>query len=148
MGRFLGCHRASELFGRHENLFSAFYRNHPRHHLPGYRQRGAVAITLLLFLFVNQGQLVAESGCELRRFHQHLLDMLVASLSAACWRKPRIGRSTKAQNPGGAGANPCKLRRQPTFLLKYGRPLRMHNFSFMTGPSACGSGLAFLTNSA
>ena len=80
MGRFLGCRRASEFFGRHKILFSAFDRNHPGHHLPGYCQCGAVAIASLHFLFVDQGQFMAVSRCQLRRFHQHLLDMLVALL--------------------------------------------------------------------
>jgi hypothetical protein len=78
MGRFLGCHCASAVLGRHEILFSAFDRNHPGHHLPGYCQRGAVAIAPLFFLLVDQAQFMAVSRCQLRRFHQHLLDMFVA----------------------------------------------------------------------
>jgi transposase len=45
MGRFLGRRRTSEFLGRHEILFSAFYCNHPGHHLPGNCQCGAVAMT-------------------------------------------------------------------------------------------------------
>src|ERR1700733_7840857 len=50
LGRLLGCHRGSEFLGRHEVLFSAFDRNQPSHHLPGYSQRCAVTIASLFFL--------------------------------------------------------------------------------------------------
>jgi hypothetical protein len=36
LGRFLGCRCVSELFRRHEVLFSAFHREDPADQLPGY----------------------------------------------------------------------------------------------------------------
>ena len=39
-----------------------------------------------------------------------------------------IGRGTKAQNPGGAGAKPPQAAPAPTLLLRCGRPLIMHTF--------------------
>jgi len=80
MGRFLGCRCTSEFLGRYEILFSAFYCNHPGHHLPGNCQCGAVAIASLHFLLVNQGQFMAVSWCQLRRFDQYLLNVFVALL--------------------------------------------------------------------
>ena len=73
-------HCASEFLRRHKVLSSAFDRDQPRDHLPGYGQRGTVAIASLLFLFVDQGQLVALPGCQLRTFDQHLLDVLAERL--------------------------------------------------------------------
>ena len=42
MGRFLGCRRASELFGEHEILLPAFDREQIGNYLPCYREGGAV----------------------------------------------------------------------------------------------------------
>ena len=78
MGRFLGCRRASELFGGHKILLSAFDCEQIGNNLPCHREGGAIAITSLHLLFVNQGQLVALSRGELCGFHQHMLDVFVA----------------------------------------------------------------------
>ena len=46
MGRFLGCHRASELVGGHEILLSAFDREQVGNDLSRYHESGAVGITI------------------------------------------------------------------------------------------------------
>ena len=82
MGRFLGCRRrASELLGGHEVLLSAFYRKQIGNDLPCHREGGAVAIASLHLFFVDQSQLVALSGSELRCLDQHMLNVFVANKS-------------------------------------------------------------------
>ncbi len=49
-------------------------------------QRGAIAIALLLFSFVDQGTL----GSQLRGLNQHLLDVLVRVNALASHRLPNI----------------------------------------------------------
>lgn len=61
LGRLLGCDRGSELFGRHEILFSAFYSQQPGDHFPCDGQRGPIAIAALHLLFLDQGQFRAPS---------------------------------------------------------------------------------------
>jgi hypothetical protein len=43
-------------------------------------------------------------------------------LSSVCWHRARIGRGTKAQNPGGAGAKPLHHS-----LLPLRKPASSHN---------------------
>src|SRR5216683_4367390 len=43
-------------------------------------------------------------------------------LSSVCWHRARIGRGTKAQNPGGAGAKPLRHS-----LLPLRKPASSHN---------------------
>ncbi len=43
-------------------------------------------------------------------------------LSSVCWHRARIGRGTKAQNPGGAGQSPCATA---CFRSESRRPLIM-----------------------
>jgi hypothetical protein len=45
-------------------------------------QRRSIGISFLLFSFIDQGQIMILSGCQLRGFHQHTLDMLVALLES------------------------------------------------------------------
>lgn len=53
-------------------------------------------------------------------------------LSAVCRQKARIGRGTKALNPGGAGAKPPPAAPAPKLLLMYGRSLIMHRQGCVT----------------
>jgi hypothetical protein len=46
---------------------------------------------------------------------------------------PASGEAPRRKILGVRGQSPRRLRRRPTFLLKHGRPLIMHNFSVMTG---------------
>ncbi len=48
-----------------------------RHHLPSYGQRRSIGIPFLFFSFVDQGQIMILSGCQLRGFHQYTMDMFV-----------------------------------------------------------------------
>ena len=58
----------------------AIYGQQIRHHLPCHGQRGSVAVVLLLLLFVDHGQLRAQSGRRLRSLHQNALDVFVSLL--------------------------------------------------------------------
>jgi len=48
------------------------------HHLASNGQRRSIGISSLLFSSIDQGQSVILPGCQLRRFHQHALNMFVA----------------------------------------------------------------------
>src|SRR4029077_20647135 len=49
-----------------------------RHHFSSYGERRSIGIPLLFLSFIDQGQIMILSGCQLRGFHQHTLDMFGA----------------------------------------------------------------------
>jgi len=59
---------------------TAIDRHQIRDQLPGYGQRRAIGITLLLFLVIQHGQRRAVAWGHLRRFDQCRLQMFVALL--------------------------------------------------------------------
>jgi len=75
--RLLG-RRSLVIFCGHEVPFFPIYGEQIRDHLSSYGQSRSIGIPFLLFCFVDQSQVVILSGRQLRGFHQHPLDMLVA----------------------------------------------------------------------
>src|SRR5258705_4467612 len=72
------CCPSLSFFCRHEISLLPIYGEQIGHHLAGYGEGGPVTVSFLHLFFMNQGQLVALSRRQLRSFHQHVLDMLVA----------------------------------------------------------------------
>src|SRR5256884_854496 len=75
--RFLGRY-APRICERYEIALPPINGEQISHHLPSHRQRRSIGISFLLFSFIDQGQIMILSGCQLRGFHQHTLDMFVA----------------------------------------------------------------------
>src|SRR5439155_514461 len=75
--RFLGRY-APRICERYEIALPPIHGEQISHHLPSYGQRRSIGISFLLFSFIDQGQIMILSGCQLRGFHQHTLDMFVA----------------------------------------------------------------------
>src|SRR5438445_1117840 len=75
--RFLGRY-APRICERYEIALPPIHGEQISHHLPSHRQRRSIGISFLLFSFIDQGQIMILSGCQLRGFHQHTLDMFVA----------------------------------------------------------------------
>src|SRR5256886_14088032 len=75
--RFLGRY-APRICERYEIALPPINGEQISHHLPSYGQRRSIGISFLLFSFIDQGQIMILSGCQLRGFHQHTLDMFVA----------------------------------------------------------------------
>jgi hypothetical protein len=54
--------RCAAVFCRYKLAFPPIHGKQIGHHLPGYGQRRSVSVPLLLFLFMDQGQLMVLSG--------------------------------------------------------------------------------------
>src|SRR5438445_3865568 len=80
------CRRAPGICEPYEVAFSAIHGEQIRDHLSSYGQRRSIRISLLLLSFIDQGQIMILSGCQLRGFHQHTLNMLVALFGKRCAR--------------------------------------------------------------
>jgi hypothetical protein len=63
---------------RYEVALPSIHGEQIRHHFPSYGQRRSIGISLLFLSFIDQGQIMILSRCQLRGFHQHTLDMFVA----------------------------------------------------------------------
>src|SRR5215472_16134539 len=72
------------IFERYELALSSINGEQMRHHLPSYGKCGSIGIPLLLFLFIDQSQIVILLGCQFRGFYQNPLNMLVALFGKRC----------------------------------------------------------------
>ena len=66
--RFLG-RRAPGICERYEIALPPINGEQISYHLPSYGQRRSIGISFLLFSFIDQGQIMILSGCQLRGFH-------------------------------------------------------------------------------
>jgi hypothetical protein len=60
---------AALLFDRHKRPLPAINRQEIGHHLAGDRSGRTIGILFLSFFFIEEGQFVAVSRSQLRRFH-------------------------------------------------------------------------------
>jgi hypothetical protein len=63
---------------RYEFALPAIHSEQIRHHLPSYGKCGSIGIPLLLFLFIDQSQVVILLRRQFCGFYQNPLNMLVA----------------------------------------------------------------------
>jgi len=71
--------RAPVLLCRYKVSFLAIHGVQISDHLSSYGKRRSIGVAFLLFSFVDQSQVMVLSGCQLRGFHQHTLDMFILS---------------------------------------------------------------------
>src|SRR5215469_2905767 len=77
-------HCTSGILEGYEFALPPIHGEQIRHHLPSYGKCGSIGIPLLLFLFIDQSQIMILFRCQFRSFYQNTLDMLVALFGKRC----------------------------------------------------------------